>query len=370
MVEIREIVDTDATVRNDIQNLVNLPTLQWVFVGGKGGVGKTTISSSIATALAETRESVLLLSTDPAHSLSDAFGQKFSHEPRLVNGFTNLYAMELNTSQLVDGLDGLKETHSFLQNLPDILTMLPGLDEALSFFELMQSVQKKRFSVTVFDTAPTGHTLKFLKLPEVLDKIADTMLKLEDSMGSVFQILSSLSTAQMTQSELFDKVKVLRKMINDTHDQMRNPNLTTFVCVCIPEFLSVYETERLIQDLAKSDIDCSYIVVNQVLKHIEIGNLIEDAWNGLTEEQREQMSTFFEKVREHHSVHNSRVGVQRKYLQDIKDLYAEDFNIGERANVKLTWSVVAINQNKQEVRGKEALVAFAKALMTHSPIPL
>ncbi|ORM41216.1 ATPase ASNA1 -like protein [Babesia sp. Xinjiang] len=357
MVQITEIIEPDGLLRNDIQNLVKQTTLQWIFVGGKGGVGKTTISSSIATALAETRESVLLLSTDPAHSLSDAFGQKFSHEPRLVNGFNNLYAMELNTSQIVEGLDGLRETHSFLQNIPDILMMLPGLDEALSFVELMQSVQSRRFSVTVFDTAPTGHTLKFLKLPEVLDKIVDTLLKLEATMGSLLQLLSSMTKAQMSQTELFDKIKLLGKMINTTHEQMKDPNLTTFVCVCIPEFLSVYETERLIQDLARSEIDCSYIIVNQVLKHIEIGSLIDDAWNGLTDEQREIMTPFFEKVREHHSIHNSRVGVQRKYLQDIKDLYQEDFNI------------VAIHQNKQEVRGKEALMAFAKSLMQHNPLP-
>ncbi|GBE61276.1 arsenical pump-driving protein [Babesia ovata] len=263
----------------------------------------------------------------PGNLLSDAFGQKFSHEPRLVNGFKNLYAMELNTSQIVDGLGSLKETHSFLSSIPDILTMLPGLDEALTFVELMQSVQSKRFSVTVFDTAPTGHTLKFLKLPEVLEKVVETVLNLESAMGGLFQIFASMSTAKMSQQELFDKIKAIRTMINTTHDQMRNPNLTTFVCVCIPEFLSVYETERLIQDLARGAIDCSYIIVNQVLKHVEIGGLIDDAWEGLSEEQRQKMLPFFEKVREHHSTHNSRVNVQRKYLQDIKDLYAEDFNI-------------------------------------------
>lgn len=162
--------------------------------------------------------------------------------------------------------------------------------------------------------------------------MADAFMKMENVMGSLMKLMSSMTAQQMSQTEMFDKIKLLRSMINRTHDQMRDPSLTTFVCVCIPEFLSVYETERLIQDLARGDIDCSYIVVNQVLKHIDIANLIEDAWAKLDDEQQETMKCFFDRVREHQSAHNSRVEVQRKYLQDIMDLYQDDFNIGRCAS--------------------------------------
>jgi len=152
--------------------------------------------------------------------------------------------------------------------ITELTNSIPGIDEAMSFSELMKQVQGLDYDVVVFDTAPTGHTLRLLSFPTILEKALGKVMELKDRFGGIIGQATALlngGNPGNTQELLIGKLEETRTVINKVNDAFQDPDLTTFVCVCIPEFLSIYETERLVQELSKFGIDSHNIVVNQVL---------------------------------------------------------------------------------------------------------
>lgn len=305
-----------------IRNIVEQEELKWIFVGGKGGVGKTTCSSMLAILLAKVRLSVLIISTDPAHNLSDSFQQKFTKTPTLVQGFPNLFAMEVDPNVEGDDLPNAEGMNSFVSELANAI---PGIDEAMSFAEMLKLVQTMDYSVIVFDTAPTGHTLRLLQFPSTLEKGLTKMMALKNKFGGLISQVTRMFGVndEFGEDAIMGKLEGMKDVIEQVNKQFRDPDLTTFVCVCIPEFLSLYETERLVQELAKFEIDTHNIVINQVLYNEE------DVESKLLK---------------------ARMRMQQKYLDQFYMLY-EDFHI------------TLLPLLPEEVCGIEALKQFSSNLL-------
>jgi arsenite/tail-anchored protein-transporting ATPase len=302
-------------------------------------VGKTTTSCSLSLQFARNRaalgQKVLLISTDPAHNLSDAFQQKITDQPTQIQGVANLFAMETDPDSMMN-----KQLDAAQLDLPDsagggarasgddnplaalknLAKNLPGIDEAMSFNQLMTQVKSMEYNVVVFDTAPTGHTLRLLSLPQTLEASLGGLMNQSGPLGAMMSSMQGLFGGADPKAQM----RAMSEKVKEVADIFKDATKTTFVCVCIPEFLSVFETERLIQELAKFEIDCSNIVVNQIV-YPEPGTNC-----GLC---------------------HARSAMQGKYLAQIDELY-EDFH------------VVKMPLLHSEVRGVKDIEAFSKNLLT------
>jgi arsenite/tail-anchored protein-transporting ATPase len=299
---------------------------------------------------------VLLVSTDPAHNLSDAFCQKIGREPTPITGFTNLAAMEIDASQeVVSDVETDSDNDPLSAMFSDLQNSIPGIDEALSFSELMKQVDSMDYDVVVFDTAPTGHTLRLLSFPTILETAFKKVWELKDRFGGLIGQATALLSAgnpsnpAAATEQLLGKLEETRAVINKVNDAFQDPTRTTFVCVCIPEFLSIYETERLVQELSKYGIDSHNIVVNQVLfpekDAEELSAWYTAAQSTLPQEAQEICGKLLARKR-----------MQDKYIGQCFDLYGDDFH------------VVLMPLLDHEVRGVEKLQSFSQLLM--NPVDL
>jgi len=239
--------------------------------GGKGGVGKTTTSTSTAVGLADAGLKVLLVSSDPAHSTSDSLGVQLNSSPMEVEGVPGLWGLELDPEarisdhipKLTESLGPLMGGESLDMNASEMV--LPGLDEAMAFDELLKHLENPDWDVIVFDTAPTGHTLRFLALPEIIEKWADKIIKMHRVTGGIRAMMFGAKDGEKMKNEL-DK---FRRRVLHVRRILCNPDVTRFTLVTIPEKMGVNETVRAHQALAEFNLPVSGCVINRMTPDLD-----------------------------------------------------------------------------------------------------
>ncbi len=261
-----------------------LLNLKMVMFGGKGGVGKTSCATSSAIWAAENGRNTLIISTDPAHSLGDSLGiELLPGIPTPIKGIDNLSALEINpkvdmaefsglanTNPLEEmGMGGMMDNMPFLGDLEDLASSNPpGIDEALAFAKILEYIEtENNYDLIIFDTAPTGHTLRFLSLPETLSSWIGKLIKMKLKLGNMFGSLKRFFTREEKKED--NSLEVLEKLneaIIKAREDLIDPTKNSFVIVMIPEEMAILETGRLLNELIKFNIPVSNIIINQLYR--------------------------------------------------------------------------------------------------------
>ncbi|BAP60285.1 TRC40/GET3/ArsA family transport-energizing ATPase [Methanococcus maripaludis] len=251
---------------------------KYIMFGGKGGVGKTTMSAATGIYCAEQGLKTVVVSTDPAHSLKDSFEQSFGHEPTKVNGMENLYVVEIDPEvamseykeKLKSQMDENPMMGGMLEDQLEMASLSPGTDESAAFDVFLKYMDNNEFDVVVFDTAPTGHTLRFLGLPELMDKYMTKMIKFKKQMSGFMNMMKKVMPfggkgEDVDYDKALEEMEEMKARITKARGILANPERTAFRLVVIPEEMSILESERAMESLNKFKIPVDSVVVNQII---------------------------------------------------------------------------------------------------------
>jgi arsenite-transporting ATPase len=252
------------------------PGPRWTFVGGKGGVGKTTVAAALAVSLADAGERVLVLSVDPAHSLGDALGVELGAEAAPVPEAPGVEALEVDPAReqerfLAEHREALArvvERGTYLER-PDVGALLdlaiPGMDELSAMLRLISLADEAPRRRVVVDTAPTGHTLRLLDLP----RLASGWISALEAMEAKHRQVAAALAGAYREDEAARHLASLRARVERLDTLLRDPAHTRFLLVTTPEPVVRGETARYLEALRERGIPLGGVVVNRAVEGAE-----------------------------------------------------------------------------------------------------
>ncbi|MET0502947.1 MAG: TRC40/GET3/ArsA family transport-energizing ATPase [Candidatus Binatia bacterium] len=278
------------------------PQLKYLFFGGKGGVGKTSLAGATALWLAGQGKKTLLASTNPVHSLSGLLEQSVFGAPTLVT--ESLWAYEIDTKETIErSKKEIREKIQWFLKFADIstkaddfvesATMNPAFEESAMFENMVDLMLKEDYDVYVFDTAPTANARRLLGMSKVYSLWVDKMLKSREEARSLRELLSFSKKKQ--EDPLMNYLLQFRQRMSDAQQRLTDNEKTAFFFVTLPEALPIAVISRFIGWFRDFGIPVGGVIVNMLLDKEALGDDSPQFVQNRVRMQEDYMKTIWEK---------------------------------------------------------------------------
>ncbi len=252
------------------------PERRYIMFGGKGGLGKTTLSATCAFWLASQGKRVLLFSVDPQASLSDIFQQDiFGKGP--VPIMPNLWAQEVDADRRIKDyqeeirkkiLDmyGFERVPEEIDNYISAASAEPAMEESAIFDAVVDIIVQGDYDYYIYDLVPLGHALYYLSMAKVYDEWINKITKLREDMRQYDQVAATMRREEtLEEDKILSELLYIKDRINASSRILTDKHRTAFFFVLVPEEMIILDTRKAAELFAKFDVPISGYVVNRVL---------------------------------------------------------------------------------------------------------
>jgi len=247
-------------------------------IGGKGGVGKTTCASAIALHFSLQGKKTLIISSDPTPSLSDIFEMEIGDRETPIQNAKNLYGIEISSEGVLRkwkdrfGPEIYEVVSSFTSldyDFVDYIGGAPGIEEEYMLNYILELVESAQYDLVVWDTAPAGHTLRLLHLPQIFLKHLEAATKFYMNLYSYFEKLKESVKLKKGKRSLLEIISGWEDLAEKVVNFIRDPQKSDFIIVTIPEALGVRQTERIIKDFDEYQLNVKHLIINYVIQEAD-----------------------------------------------------------------------------------------------------
>ena len=249
-----------------------------IMIGGKGGVGKTTCASAIALHFSLQGKKTLIISSDPTPSLSDIFETEIGDLETPIQNAKDLYGIEISSEVVLKkwkdrfGPEIYEVVSSFTSldyDFVDYIGGAPGIEEEYMLNYILELVESAQYDLVIWDTAPAGHTLRLLHLPQIFLKHLEAATKFYMNLYSYFEKLKESVKLKKRKRSLLEIISGWEDLAEKVVNFIRDPQKSDFIVVTIPEALGVKQTERIIKDFDEYQLNVRHLIINHVIQEAD-----------------------------------------------------------------------------------------------------